>query len=59
MKQRILEAVQRRPGISAEQLREIVWGHDPAGGPENPKVLHVHIWQLNRLLAPLGIVVRA
>jgi hypothetical protein len=59
IKQRILSAVQRRPGLSAEELRTIVWAHDPNGGPENPKCLHVHINQLNRLIAPMGFVVRA
>jgi hypothetical protein len=51
--------VRRRPGVSADTLREIVWADDPNGGPEDRKVLHVHIHQLNRLLAPCGIVVRA
>ena len=58
IKQRILEAVRRRPGIDAETLRSLVWADDPSGGPENPKVLHVHISQLNRLLAASGAVVR-
>jgi hypothetical protein len=57
-KRRILDAVRRRPGIDAESLRTAVWAHDPAGGPEDRKCLHVHINQLNRLLAPHGIVVR-
>jgi hypothetical protein len=59
IKRRILEAVRRHPGISAEDLRALVWADDPNGGPENRKVLHVHVYQLNRLLIPLGIVVRA
>jgi hypothetical protein len=50
IKRRILDAVQRRPGISAEELRTSVWAADPNGGPENPKVIHVHIWQLNKAL---------
>jgi hypothetical protein len=58
IKRRILDAVRRRPQ-TAEELRAIVWADDPDGGPEDRKVLHVHIWQLNRLLAPYGIVVRA
>jgi hypothetical protein len=57
-KERILVAVRRRPGITAEDLRAIVWD-GPDGGPEDRKVLHVHVHQLNRLIAPLGIVVRA
>lgn len=58
IKKRVLDAVRRRPGITAEQLRGIVWAHDPAGGPENFKTIHVHIWQLNQRLAPLGVAVR-
>jgi hypothetical protein len=59
IKQRILEAVQRRPGISAEVLRAVVWAHDPNGGPESFGAIHVHIHQLNKLLARHGLVVRA
>jgi hypothetical protein len=57
-KVRILNAVWRRPGIGAEDLRTVVWADDPNGGPEDRKVLHVHISQLNRLLAPAGAAVR-
>jgi hypothetical protein len=57
IKQRILDAVRRHPGIDAESLRSIVWdGAD--GGPEDRKVLHVHVHQLNRLLMPFGLRVR-
>lgn len=59
IKARILHAVQTRPGITAEELRCVVWAHDPNGGPENFKAIHVHIHQLNQLIAPLGFVVRA
>jgi hypothetical protein len=59
IKRRILDAVQRHPGITAEHLREIVWQADPNGGPEDRKVLHVHIHQLNQRLAPYGVMVRA
>jgi len=58
IKKCILDAVRRRPRITAEQLRGIVWAHDPAGGPENFKTVHVHINQLNKRLAPLGVAVR-
>lgn len=55
---RILEAVRQRPGISAEALRTRVWMHDPSGGPEDPKVLHVHVHHLNARLAVYGVAVR-
>ena len=58
IKRRIFEAVQRRPGIDAESLRTAAWAHDPAGGPENPKCLHVHVSQLNKRLRPLGFELR-
>jgi hypothetical protein len=58
IKSRIYEAVRRRPGISAEELRGLVW-NGPDGGPENIKCLHVHVHQLNNLLAPHGIMVRS
>jgi hypothetical protein len=51
--------VQRHPDISAEELRGLVWADDPNGGPEDRKVLHVHVSQLNQLLAPHGIMVRS
>ena len=57
-KRRILDAVRRRPGIDSEELRACVWADDPDGGPETWSCLYVHIWQLNRLLAPHGIAVR-
>jgi hypothetical protein len=58
IKARILDAVRKRPGIDAEALRALVWAHDPGGGPENRKVLHVHICQLNKRLGPLGLKIR-
>jgi hypothetical protein len=58
IKRRIYDIVSRHHGISAERLRELVWIDDPAGGPENRKCLHVHVHQLNKMLAPLGLVVR-
>jgi len=56
IKKCILDAVRRRPGITAEQLRGIVWARDPNGGPECRHALYVHIYSLNKLLAPLGAV---
>src|SRR5262249_56353270 len=52
IKRRIFDAVQRRPGIGAEALRDRIWAADPNGGPESPKGLHAHLPQLNRLLRP-------
>jgi hypothetical protein len=59
IKRRIYDAVQRRPDITAEELRCLVWANDPSGGPEDRKCLHVHVAQLNTLLRPHGIMVRS
>jgi len=59
IKQRIFDAVQRRPDISAEELRCLVWADDPSGGPECRHTIFVHVSQLNDLLAPYGICVRS
>ena len=58
IKRRIFDAVRRRPGIDTEALRGLVWAADPNGGPEDRKVLHVHIHQLNRVLQFHGLRVR-
>ena len=59
VKRRIYDIVSRHPGISADQLCELVWADDPGGGPESGrKVIHVHVNQLNHRLAPFGVVVR-
>jgi hypothetical protein len=58
VKQRIFDLVGRYPGIAAERLRELVWADDPNGGPENRKLIRVHVHQLNRMLAPFGVRVR-
>jgi DNA-binding response OmpR family regulator len=55
IKARIFDLVRRHSGINAETLRTLVWASDPNGGPEDPKVLHVHIHQLNQLLVPHGL----
>jgi hypothetical protein len=60
IKQRIYDAVKRRPGITAQELRDWVWADDPDGGPlTDTKCLHTHVAQLNALLRPLGIMVRS
>ena len=58
LKRRILDTVQRLPGISAEELRGIVWD-DPSGGPECRHTIFVLISQLNRALALHGLTMRS
>jgi hypothetical protein len=50
-----------RTRFTADQATHLRCGTaatDPNGGPEDRKVLHVHVHQLNRLLRPHGIRVR-
>jgi hypothetical protein len=58
IKRCILDTVKRRPGISAEELRGIVWS-GPDGGPECRHTIFVHIAQLNNALRPHGICLRS
>jgi hypothetical protein len=58
-KMRILEIVRSHPDITAAELRDLVWAHDPAGGPECRHTIFVHVAQLNDLLRPHGICVRS
>jgi DNA-binding response OmpR family regulator len=58
LKARIFDLVRRHPGIDSETLRTLVWASDASGGPEDPKVLHVHIHQTNQRLAAHGLRIR-
>jgi hypothetical protein len=54
---RIYRALQER-GRTAEELRQIVWAHDPNGGPECRHTIYVHIANLNKRLAGVNELVR-
>lgn len=53
----IYQAVKERPR-TPEQLRIILWGADPNGGP-GEKTIHVIINQMNHKLKDYGVKVRA
>ena len=57
---RIYEAVKKagNNGIHSERLFDLLYSHDPDGGPDF-KSLAVNIWQLNRKLKPHGVKVFA
>jgi hypothetical protein len=57
--QTIFDIVRKRPGVSAEQLRGLVWQHDPSGGPECRNTIFVHLGGLNARLRSIGITVRS
>lgn len=55
-RQRVYEIIARRTdGISCKELMDIVYDWDPNGGPENSKVIAVHIWLINKTLRALGL----
>ena len=58
IQQAIFDIVRKRPGVSAERLRGLVW-QGPDGGPESRNAIFVHIAGLNARLAPLGVTVRS
>jgi hypothetical protein len=58
VKRRIFEAIDRRPGITADELMSVVYADDPNGGPDSRKCIHVHVAQLNRRLAREGMTIR-
>jgi len=55
IEERIYEAVRRRPGITAQELRARVG--DTASA--STKGLHIHVAQLNSMLAPFRVMVRS
>jgi DNA-binding response OmpR family regulator len=56
---RIYEFVRRHPRCTRDQIIDHVYADDPNGGPESRHTIAVHIYRLNRVLRPYGIVVRA
>jgi hypothetical protein len=59
VKARIWDVVQRRPGISAEELVDAVYGADPNGGPDSGrKAIHVHVNHMNRRLMREGMSIK-
>jgi hypothetical protein len=57
IQQAIFDIVRKRPGVSAERLRSLVWG--ASGGPESRSAIFVHVSGLNKRLAPLGVMIRS
>lgn len=59
IKFRIFQFISSRPGVSAEELADLVYSGYPKGGPESGrKTIHAHINQINRTLASIGSRVR-
>jgi hypothetical protein len=59
VKREIFAAIRNRPDITAEGLRQIVWGADPNGGPSSRTIIHTHVAQMNVLLRRYGLMVRS
>lgn len=60
-KQRIVEVIHKAGahGATSDQVFDYVYGDDPNGGPETGvKIIAVHIWRINKALAPHGIRIR-
>jgi hypothetical protein len=57
--QRIYDFVQRWPGCTRSQIADHVYADDPNGGPDSLQVISQHVWRLNVLLKPHGLMVRS
>lgn len=49
----------RGKSLSCEQLIHAVYGHDPDGGPDDPRtIIHVMVNQANKRLEMVGLAIR-
>jgi hypothetical protein len=56
IKKRIYSFIARHPeGVTRDQVFERVYADDRDGGPDYPNVISVHIFDMNRMLEPLGV----
>ena len=45
-------------GVSRQQILEYVWNDDPNGGPEDSKIVHVMVCNINKQLEKQGLPLR-
>jgi DNA-binding response OmpR family regulator len=57
IQRRLYEALCRGPR-TADELRDAAWSDDSEGGPAGWKTIYVHVYLLNRKLAPHGMAAR-
>lgn len=52
----IWEAVLKagRYGIDRDRLFQLLYGHDPDGGPENMNIVSVNVYMINKKIKKLG-----
>lgn len=54
----ILKALVQREFVPIESLIDLLWGHDPNGGPDDPlNVIRVHMAFVRRFLERFGVIV--
>jgi len=60
MQAKFVTAVLKRPGISAQQVCDVLWGDDPAGGPHDVKnCLAQTAHKARKRLRPHGYTVKS
>jgi hypothetical protein len=59
IRRRIVDAIANRPdGITINELMDVVYGDDPAGGPDTPNSLYVIIKHANEQLSDQGYQIK-
>ena len=58
VKRRIYDFVKNHPGGSnRNQIIDAVYADDPDGGPEHAATISMHVYQMRRVLNPLGLTI--
>lgn len=58
IKRRIWDAVTSWPGMTATELMDWCYGHDPNGGPDSQNIISVHVNQMNKSLKTIGLKIK-
>lgn len=59
VRQRLVDIIAAHPdGLSSWELLDKVYADDPAGGPDHPNIINVHVWNVNRQLREQGYEIR-
>ena len=56
----LVQGIMRRPGISTPQLADLLWSHDPDGGPDDaPRLIITQVSKARARMAPHGYTLRS
>jgi len=58
-KELIYQFINRHPDCSASDVWNHIYGHDANGGPNTMNIVSVHVSQINKVIAPLGLKIKS